>query len=246
MILLKNMKLKIDILATCIFVYVFYHLLSMKKSNMVYYIWSEYVMNKYCFILYIILSCLIIKLDSYIGILLLVLAIGSYKIATKEFFVVPTDNTASIPTKIVDGQIIADLPIPTMTSLQDTVNPETLIKEQALGEDARFKMDDVVVKDILRQIKSQVDFDPYKTQLDKSVIFEIYNKYFDNDVFVKLKNNNDDSASYLAAGNFSYVPTIAQVDYDLVSYQNLNDNVQFGVNPLVDGISNKTKINRGG
>jgi len=48
----------------------------------------------------------------------------------------------------------------------------------------------------------------------------------------------------LAAGNFQYIPTVAQVDYDLITYQNLNDNIQLGINPLVDGISNKTKINR--
>ena len=83
------------------------------------------------------------------------------------------------------------------------------------------------------------------TELDKDVIYEIYNKYFDNDIFIKLQKNNDDSASYLAAGNFSYVPTVAQVDYDLVSYQNLSNNIQFGINPITDGIANKTKINRG-
>jgi hypothetical protein len=106
-------------------------------------------------------------------------------------------------------------------------------------------MDDVVVKDILRQIKSQVDFDPYKTNLSKDVIYEIYNKYFDNDIFVKLKNNNDDSKTYLAAGNFNYVPQVAKADYDLVTYQNLTNNLQLGINPLTDGIINKTKINRG-
>jgi ABC-type antimicrobial peptide transport system permease subunit len=217
----------------------------MKKTNQIYYIWSEYVLNKYCFILYIILSLFILKLDSYTGILLIILALGSFRTASKEYFASSDQVTDSIPTKIVNGQILADIPIPSVTSLQVTVNANDLLKVQTLGEDSRFKMDDVVVKDILRQIKSQVDFDPYKTNLDKSVIYEIYNKYFDNDIFVKLKNNNDDSASYLAAGNFSYIPTVAQVDYDLVTYQNLNDNVQFGINPIIDGITNKTITRRG-
>ena len=228
-------------LITIIFIYVFYQLLSMKNSNPIYHFWSKYIMNHYCFILYMLLSIYIVKIDSYIGVLLIVLGIGSFKSAIKEYFAV--DN--AIPTKIVDGQILADLPIPTITSLQDTVNANNLIREQALGQDDRFKVDDVAVKEILRQIKSQVDFDPYKTDLDKNVIYEIYNKYFDNDIFVKLKQNNDDSASYLAEGNFSYVPTVPKVDYDLVSYQNLTNNIQFGINPITDGLANKTKINRG-
>ena len=72
-----------------------------------------------------------------------------------------------------------------------------------------------------------------------------YSKYFDNDIFKKLQNNNDDSASYIAAGNFNYVPKVAKVDYDLVSYQNLSNNTGFGVSPLADGLANKTKVNRG-
>jgi hypothetical protein len=218
-------------------------------------------MNKYCFILYLFLSIFILRLDSYTGILLLVLAIGTFKSAIKEFFnsesfyanasdiTSTTPNTTipinvSIPTKIVDGQIAANIPIPTIVPLQDTLSIDK-IQAQELGKDQRFKVDDVAVKEILQQIKSQVDFDPYKTQLDKAVIYEIYNKYFDNDIFKKLQNNNSDSASYLAAGNFNYVPTVAQVDYDLVSYQNLSNNTGFGINPLTDGIANKTKINRG-
>ena len=187
------------------------------------------------------------KYDTYTGVLLLLLIIGPFKISLKELFYI--DDTATIqktaiPTIIKDGIIMANLPVPTITSLEDTINAKKLVDVQYLGIDDRFKVDDVVVKDILRQIKSQVDFDPYKTNLSNDVIYEIYNKYFDNDVFVKLKNNNDDSKTYLAAGNFNYVPTVAKADYDLVTYQNLNNNLQIGINPLVDGIANKTKIDR--
>jgi len=263
-------------------------------------------MNKYCFILYLFLALFILRLDSFTGVLLLVLAIGTFKSAVKELFtldsfspesfsgdssdiidprynpsatavlVAPINDSSNItsettipyttltkatlpnttpsnatspingtiPTKIVDGQVAADIPIPTMIPLQDTLSVDK-IQAQALGKDERFKVDEVAVREILRQIKSQVDFDPYKTQLDKEVIYEIYNKYFDNDIFKKLQNNNDDSASYIAAGNFNYVPTVAQVDYDLVTYQNLSNNTGFGVSPLADGLANKTKINRG-
>ena len=113
-----------------------------------------------------------------------------------------------------------------------------------LGVDDRFKSDDITKDTILRQIKSQIDFDPYKTNLAKEVIYEIYNKYFDNDIFIKLKNTNDDSKQYIASGKFNYLPETNKVDYDLVTYQNLSQNIQIGVNPITDGINNRTKINR--
>jgi len=185
------------------------------------------------------------KYDVYTSILLLILIIGPFKVSMKEFFESTPTQQIEIPTIIRDGVIIADIPQPKATFLQDTVNQKELVNAQFLGIDDRFKMDDVVVNNILKQIKSQVEFDPYKTNLSKDVINEIYKKYFDNDIFVKLKNTNDDSKTYLASGNFNYVPTVAQVDYDLVSYQNLNNNLQIGINPLTDGINNKTKINRG-
>jgi hypothetical protein len=203
------------------------------------------------------------KYDTYTGVLLLLLIIGPFKISIKELFYADSSDTTAantttttstntatntttttIPTIIKDGVVVANVPIPPVPTIIKTINANKLINAQYLGIDDRFKVDDVAVKDILRQIKSQVDFDPYKTNLSKEVIYEIYNKYFDNDVFVKLKNNNDDSKTYLAAGNFNYVPTVAQVDYDLITYQNLNNNIQLGINPLTDGISNKTKINR--
>ena len=252
MILNKNQAVFYHLGITLVFIYIFYNLLSMRKKNMIYRFWHEYITNKYCFILYLILSLFILTLDSYTGILLLVLAIGTFKTAIRELFSNNTESFAdnnytiptAIPTAIVDGQIVANLPIPIATSLQDTITTDNILA-QSLGQDARFKVDDVAVGEILRQIKSQVDFDPYKTDLDKSVIYEIYNKYFDNDIFKKLQNNVSDSASYIAAGNFTYVPAVAKVDYDLVSYQNLSNNTGFGVNPLTDGLANKTKINRG-
>jgi hypothetical protein len=201
----------------------------MKRCNLVYKIFADYILNKYCIIIYIILSLIIMKYDMYASILLLILIIVPFKLSIKELF--DTDTIPNIT--------------PSITSLQNSINSEDLINAQFLGIDSRFKKDDVVIQNILRQIKSQVDFDPYKTDLSKDVINEIYNKYFDNDIFVKLKNNNDDSKDYLAAGNFNYVPKVAQADYDLVSYQNLSDNLQIGINPIIDGINNKTKINRG-
>jgi len=157
------------------------------------------------------------KYDSFTGILLLILIIAPFKCALKEFF----------------------------ESSTSTSSPDSNIATDLLGTDNRFQMDDIAKDKILKQIKSQIDFDPYKTNLGKDVIYEIYNKYFDNDIFIKLKNTNDDSSQYIAAGNFKYVPENNKVDYDLVTYQNLSNNTQVGVNPISDGINNNTKVNRG-
>ena len=226
---------------TIVFVYIFVQFLSLKRCNIVYKIFADYILNKYCTIIYIILSLVIMKYDFYTGILLLILIIGPFKASLKEFFETSSTSTSpstrpSISTiRNRDGIIVADIPKPSNTSLQNIQN---------LGIDDRFTTDDVVIKKILRQIKAQIEFDPYKTNLSKDVINEIYSKYFDNDIFVKLKNNNDDSKAYLASGNFNYVPTIAQTDYDLISYQNLSNNTQIGINPLADGINNNTSNNR--
>lgn len=211
---------------TVLFVYVLVQFLSMQNANPIYRFYTTYLMNTYYLLIYLILCVVIYQYDKYSAVLMALLIIPPFKIAHKEFF---TDTTPATPTETQTTQ-----------STQST-----LVDREVLGMDDRFKVDEVVIKDILRQIKSQVDFDPYKTNLDKSVIYEIYNRYFNNDIFTKLKKNNDDSATYIAAGNFKYLPTTPQVDFDITTYQNLSDNIQFGVSPLLDGIGNTTKINRG-
>jgi len=210
---------------TIVFVYIFIQFLTMKRTNAVYKFYTDYIMNKYCIILYILLVILIMQYDNYTAILLFILVMVPFRFAFKEYFITTSADTST--------------PSPTSFNINDP-----LIQSEYLGKDDRFKMDDIAKNEILRQIKAQVDFDPYKTNLSKNVIYDIYNKYFDNDIFVKLKNINDDSKQYIAEGNFKYVPENNKVDYDLVSYQNLTDNTQMGNTGLTDGISNKTKINR--
>jgi hypothetical protein len=162
------------------------------------------------------------KYDKYTAILLFILIIGPFKCSIKEFF---EDNTTTT------------LPAITLpTTLQGTEQKEinTIVKNNLLGVDDRFKMDDIKKDEILRQIKAQIKFDPYKTNLAKDVINEIYNKYFDNDIFVKLKSIDNDSKEYIASGNFNYIPTENKVDYDITTYENLIKNPSFGVNESMD------------
>ena len=213
-----------------IFVYVFVQFLTMKRNNIVYGFYSKYIMNKYCIILYLFFVLLIMKYDKFTAILLLIMIISPFKCAIKEFFQSNSND---------DKNIMPTIYRPTEPILVNPTLPSVIN-----NTDDRFKMDEVEKDIILKQIKSQVDFDPYNTNLAKDVIYEIYNKYFDNDVFVKLKKVNDDSKQYIAEGNFKYIPENNKVDYDLVTYQNLSNNTQIGINPISDGINNNTKINR--
>jgi hypothetical protein len=216
---MKNIILVYHIILIIVFVYIFIQFLTMKRTNKIYKFYSDYIMNKYFIIIYIFLILLIMKYDSFTAILLLILIISPFKCAIKEFFY---SETIPNSTKYENSSISTDL----------------------LGIDTRFKVDDVNNATILKQIKSQIDFDPYKTNLSKDVIKEIYNKYFNNDIFVKLMKTNDDSEQYIAAGNFNYLPKNNTVDYDLVTYQNLSNNTQIGISPITDGLTNSTQKNR--
>ena len=217
----------LHIIAGLIFIYIFIHLLSMRNTDVIFHSFTNLVMSSsYCLALYVIVNIAIFcYVDKYIGVLLFIILVTQYRTALKEYFV----DVPSIT------------PSPSVTySFNNDETAQNLLNVQ-LGIDERFKMDEVVKDEILRQIKSQIDFDPYKSNLAKGVIYEIYNKYYDNNIFKKLKNIVDDSQDYVAAGNFTYLPKNDKVDYDLIRYQNLNDNIQFGINPIVDGIANRAR-----
>lgn len=71
---------------TIIFVYIFVQFLTLKRNNLVYKIYADYILNKYCLLLYFILCIFILKYDVYTSVLLLILVIGPFKIAIKEYF----------------------------------------------------------------------------------------------------------------------------------------------------------------
>jgi len=174
------------------------------------------------------------RIDYYTAILLFILVMIPFKFVYKEYFKnfeYFNDLQTTIPQTTI--------PQTTQYIMQLGTDEQTqgnLIQLENLGVDDRFKMDDVAKDKILKQIKSQIDNDPYKTNLAKDVINEIYGKYFDNDIFKKLNQVNDDSKKYIASGNFTYLPQDNKVDYDLVIYQNLSNNTQLGINPISDGI----------
>ena len=233
---------------TVIFVYIFIQFLTMKRSNFVYKFYSDYIMNKFCIILYILLILIIMRYDSYTAILLFILIIIPFKFVYKEYFKsfeyfadLQTINTTIPNTSTIDTSTTDTSTIPTFTQYNiqlgtDDLTQANLIQLEYLNKDDRFKIDDVSKDDILIQIRKQIENDPYKTNLSKNVINEIYAKYFNNDIFKKLIESNDDSEQYIASGNFPYLPKDNKADYDLTKYQNLSNNFQLGINPIVDGI----------
>jgi len=214
MIKAKNCKLYYHLLVTLVFIYIFIQFLTLKQSNSIYKFYVDYVMNKYCLILYISLLFLIMKYDIYTTILLFILIIGPLRCSSKEYFEEQKDTKEK-------NEITKE------EKEQKEINK--VVKDNLLGIDNRFKMDDVKKNELLKQIKSQINFDPYKTELSKEVIYEIYNKYFDNDVFVKLKGIDDLSKKYIASGKFDYIPKENKVDYDITTYENLLKNSLIGM-----------------
>ena len=184
---MKNIKLYYHLVISVLFIYIFIEFLSLKQANGIYKFYVDYIMNKYCLIIYISLLFLIMKYDIYTTILLFILIIGPIKCSSKDYFIEKEETTKE-------------------NNVEEQKEINTVVKNNLLGIDDRFKMDDVKKDELLRQIKAQINFDPYKTELSKDVIYEIYNKYFDNDIFVKLKSIDNDSKEYIASGNFNYVP----------------------------------------
>ena len=228
---MKNLKLFYYFTITLLFVYIFVQFLSLKHSNTIYKFYTDYIMNKYCLILYICLLFIIHKYDTYTTVLLFILIIGPFKCSTKEYFY---DNNQSTTASTTFSTIQPNLMSSTNKLEEEEKSINNIVKNNLLGVDDRFKMDDNKKDEIIRQIKAQINFDPYKTNLSKDVIYEIYNKYFDNDIFVKLNAIDDDSKEYIASGNFNYVPKQDKVDYDLTTYNNLLKNTSFGVNSQLD------------
>lgn len=82
-------------------------------------------------------------------------------------------------------------------------------------EDKRFKRDNVKIKEILRQIQAEINFDPYKTPLARKIIIDIYEKYFNNDMFIKLQEINDNSKQYQKEYKLLYMTQPTSLDYSI-------------------------------
>ena len=241
---LKGTKMIYHLIITIVFVYIFVQFLTLKNSNYIYHFYTKYIMDKYCLVLYISLLFIVVKYDIYTTILLFILIIGPFKCSTKEYFenntTIPNMSTQPSTTNLNTTQANTTQPNTTQASTIQ-LSTDKKVTDNLLGIDDRFKMDDIKKNELLRQIKAQINFDPYKTELSKDVIYEIYNKYFDNDVFVKLNSIDEDSKNYIASGNFNYIPKENKADFDITKYENLNKNTAFGINSEADDSNKSSK-----
>ena len=130
-----------------------------------------------------------------------------------------------------------------------TTNPITtkpLYKQSSIlninPDDDRFKVDDIKIKEILRKIQAELEFDSTKTELAKNVIIDIYKRYYDNDILHKLNVINDDSKAYIAQYELLYKsptnssdpsnPSNTKIDYDIKMKQILDSSTKFGTTVL--------------
>ena len=125
------------------------------------------------------------------------------------------------------NSFVGENPNPTKTSFfaePNLVDPE----------DDRFKTDDVKIKEILRQIQAELEFDPYKTPLAREVIMDVYQRYFNNDMFVKLQEITANSKQYQKQYKLLYMPQPTELNYSVDVANLLAKSRGFGVNPQID------------
>ncbi len=73
---------------------------------------------------------------------------------------------------------------------------------------ANLQLDPIKMQFMLRQIKAQLDFDPTKTPLARTVIMDIYRKYFNEDYFAKLRDIDTKANTYRSIDTPSTTPPI--------------------------------------
>ena len=129
--------------------------------------------------------------------------------------------------RIIINGFIGEMTIPTTTSF--FAEPNLMDPE-----DDRFKTDDVKLKEIIRQIQSELEFDPYKTPLAREVIIDVYKRYFNNDMFVKLQEITENSKKYQKQYKLLYVPQPTELNYSVDVAKLLEESKGFGVNPQID------------
>ena len=79
-----------------------------------------------------------------------------------------------------------------------------------------------------------MEFDPYKTPLAREVIIDIYKRYFNNDMFVKLQEITENSKKYQKQYKLLYVPQPTELNYSVDVAKLLAESSGFGVNPQID------------
>lgn len=163
------------------------------------------------FLIFVYLLCVSNK---YLGILAFLLFILQFKMACRESFSMfnppdgeqsPAVSTSTTPTTTTKSPLFAVLDVSPSLNLEEeklelvskeyeaTVNKDIPI---VLAEDDLFTMDPAKKHEILRAVRAQLDFDPYKSDLTRETILDIYRKYFGEDEALKFRREYETSQSY--------------------------------------------------
>lgn len=167
------------------------------------------------FLIFVYMLCVSNK---YLGILAFLLFILQFKMACKESFsmfnppngtqspaVSPYSSPSLTPPTTTKSPLFAVLDVVPSLNLEEE-KLEVVSKEYeavakaditpVLAEDDLFTMDPVKKSEILRAVRSQLDFDPYKSDLTRETILDIYRKYYGEDEALKFKREYETAQSY--------------------------------------------------
>ena len=210
----KHKPTPVTILLVILFV-VLYVIGSYTRFNFLDIIYRGHPIPIWCVVCLIVLLALLWNYNRIIGTLYGILILFQLKRVIINAFVGDASDIASISTPTNTGVIMTD---------SFLMNPD----------DDRFKTDDVKIREIIRQIQAELDFDPYKTPLARQVIIDVYKRYFNNDMFVKLNEITENSKKYQKEYRLLYMPQPTELNYSVDVADLLSKSSGFGVNPQID------------
>jgi hypothetical protein len=198
-------RLLVNFLGTILFIIVFVLFTDSLSSSI-----REY-MGRYiyqlAFLIFVYMLCVSNK---YLGILAFLLFILQFKMACKESFSMfnppnGTQSPAVSPPTTTKSPLFAVLDVVPSLNLEEE-KLEVVSKEYeaaakadiapVLAEEDLFTMDPAKKSEILRAVRSQLDFDPYKSDLTRETILDIYRKYYGEDEALKFKREYETAQSY--------------------------------------------------
>jgi len=210
----KNTPTPTTIILVILFV-VLYIIGTYTRFNFLDIIYRGHPIPIWCVVCLIVLLALLWNYNRIIGTLYGILILFQLKRVIINAFVGDASDIASISTPTNTGVIMTDSVL---------MNPD----------DDRFKTDDVKIREIIRQIQAELDFDPYKTPLARQVIIDVYKRYFNNDMFVKLNEITENSKKYQKEYRLLYMPQPTELNYSVDVADLLSKSSGFGVNPQID------------
>jgi hypothetical protein len=210
-----NSRLLVNMLGAVLFVIVFVLFTDTLNSKTRSYM-GQYI-YQLGFLIFVYLICISNK---YLGILAFLLFILQFKMACKESFSMfnppdgeqsPAISTSYTTTPIPSTPTTTKSPLFAVLDVSPSLNLEdekleVLTKEYEAAakadiapitaEDDLFTMDPVKKSEILRAVRAQLDFDPYKSDLTRETILDIYRKYFGEDEALKFRREYETAQSY--------------------------------------------------